>query len=144
MEIIFLDLFSNFKLVRKKKCFKFFFDFFYKIYCFPSGHNLVSRLCDVGCTKRFVKVSNFFKINMGQLDTKKNVIKWWQLECGHGSRNSSKECVTTHEPNLIVSKMDDAKPKNLNKSIWINFKIVFIQICRKYVLRNSKFFFSWD
>jgi len=41
----------------------------------------------------------------------KTARKWpWKSE-------SSKECVTTHEPNLIVSKMDDAKPKNLHKSI---------------------------
>jgi hypothetical protein len=34
---------------------------------------------------------------------------------------SFKECVTTHEPNLIVSKMDDAKSKNLYKSKKRNF-----------------------
>lgn len=33
---------------------------------------------------------------------------------------SSKECVTTHGPNLFVSKMDNAKPKNLYKTKKIN------------------------
>lgn len=37
---------------------------------------------------------------------------------------SSKECVTTHGPNLFVSKMDNAKPKNLYKTKKINISFL--------------------
>lgn len=52
---------------------------------------------------------------------------------------SSKECVTTHGPNLFVSKMDNAKPKNLYKTNKEIFKFIAL-FCRKHVLENSKIF----
>jgi len=43
------------------------------------------------------------------LDPIKNMFSYRQLVGGHGSRYPHKECVTTHQPNENVSKMDGAK-----------------------------------
>jgi len=47
------------------------------------------------------------------LDPTKNICSFRQLDGGHGSWYPHKECVTTHQPNEHVSKMDGAKGNNL-------------------------------
>jgi len=47
------------------------------------------------------------------LDPTKNICSYRQLDGGHGSWYPHKECVTTHQPNEHVSKMDGAKGNNL-------------------------------
>jgi len=50
---------------------------------FHSGPFLVSRVGDVGWTKHQVKMSKYKKFK----EPKKAIDSYWQLECGHGSRN---------------------------------------------------------
>lgn len=65
------------------------------------------------------------------LDTAKVVGKFRQPECGHGSRNRHKECVTAHRPNLLVLKMDGAETTLLNSTVIVQVFLNDAITCRE-------------
>ena len=54
---------------------------------------------------------------LAHLDPTKGVGSYRQQDGGHGSRNSAKECVTTHLPNELALKMDGAEAGHLYSTI---------------------------
>jgi len=54
-----------------------------------------------------------------------------QLVGGHGSRYPHKECVTTHQPNENVSKMDGAKDNQLILKKVKDNVIIYFYFCRR-------------
>jgi len=64
-----------------------------------------------------MRVAPNFQLNVPNyclnLDPTKDMFSSKQLVGDHGSRYPLKECVTTHQPNENVPKMDGAKGNNL-------------------------------